>query len=199
MEPATSSLAINAPLRAVPGAERLLDTARVHRGQRCSTGVRLGHLGQQLPRPGREHGEAAALPAWGGRARWSRARAAVAMPAVSLLERGHSERNSALKADNQASRSRRRLGRPLVVVNVSFSPVLLLLVIVGVVGMGNWRVVVLMGVCRRQVCPLLALSEVVGDVGVLVLVHLRVMTVLLCCHHTLLQLSAPGRLTQVLD
>src|SRR5918996_6621996 len=70
--------------------------------------------------------------------------------------------------------------------DVGFLPVLLLLVLVRIVGMGEWRVVVLVGVGRRQVRPLLALDEVVGDVGVLVVVYLSVMTVLLGGHHTLL-------------
>jgi hypothetical protein len=66
----------------------------------------------------------------------------------------------------------------LVVVNVGFLPVLLLLILVGVVGMGQWRMVVLMGVGRRQMRPLLALDEVVDDVGVLVVLYLSVMTVM---------------------
>jgi hypothetical protein len=56
--------------------------------------------------------------------------------------------------------------------------------------MGEWRMVVLVGMGRCQMRPLLALNEVVGDVGVLVLVHLSVMAVLLCGYHTSCWLAA---------
>jgi hypothetical protein len=65
------------------------------------------------------------------------------------------------------SGSRWRLGRVLVVVDVSFPHVLLSFVHMGVVDMGERRVVVLVVVRRRQVRPLLALDHVVGDVEVL--------------------------------
>jgi hypothetical protein len=70
----------------------------------------------------------------------------------------------------------------VVVVHVGLLPVLPLLVLVGIVDMGERRVVVLVIVFRRQVGSLLALDHVVGDVGVLVLVDLRLVAVLLSCH-----------------
>ena len=59
-----------------------------------------------------------------------------------------------------------RLGRLLVVVEVGFLAVLPGLVLVGVVGVGERRVVVLVVMLCCQVRPLLALDHVVGDVGV---------------------------------
>src|SRR4029434_1817898 len=78
-----------------------------------------------------------------------------------------------------------RLGRPLVVVDVGFLRVLPSFVLVGVVGVGQWCVVVLVVVRRRQVRPLLTLHHVVRDVEVLVPMHLGVMAVLLLRHRRL--------------
>jgi hypothetical protein len=89
------------------------------------------------------------------------------------------------------SGSRWRLGRVLVVVDVGFPHVLLSFVYMGVVDMGERRVVVLVVVRRRQVRPLLALDHVVGDVEVLVLVHLGVMAVLLLGHCRLPSYARP--------
>jgi hypothetical protein len=69
-----------------------------------------------------------------------------------------------------------------VVVHVGFLPVFPLLVLVGIVDVGERRVVVLMVVFGRQVRPLLALDHVVGDVGMFMLVDLGVVAVLLRCH-----------------
>ena len=65
-------------------------------------------------------------------------------------------------------------------------PLLLLLVLVGVVEMGEWCMVEMMAWGRRQMRPLLALDELVGDVGVLVVVYLSVKTVSFGRHRTFL-------------
>jgi hypothetical protein len=83
-------------------------------------------------------------------------------------------------------RLRRGLGWLLVVVHVGFLPVLPLLVLVGVVDVGERRVVVLVVVFGCQVRPLLALDHVVGDVGMFMLVDLGVVAVLLRCYCGLL-------------
>jgi hypothetical protein len=73
---------------------------------------------------------------------------------------------------------------------MGFLPVLPLLVLVWVVGVGERRVVVGVIVFRRQGGLLLALDHVVGDMGVLVLVDLGVVAVLLSWQCTLLPIGS---------
>src|SRR6266550_1697947 len=74
--------------------------------------------------------------------------------------------------------SRRRLGRLHVIVDVGFPSVLLGLVLVGLVCMGDGRVVVFVIVRGRQMGPLLTLCQIVGHMGVLMLMDLGLMAVL---------------------
>jgi hypothetical protein len=58
-----------------------------------------------------------------------------------------------------------------VIVDMRLAPVLVLLVLMGDVHVVDLGVVVLVLVGRREVCPVLALMHVVGDMEVFVTVH----------------------------
>ena len=64
------------------------------------------------------------------------------------------------------------------IVNMGFPCVLLGLILVGLMGMNDRRVVVLVFVLGSQMGPLLALRQVVGHVGVLMLMDLGLVAVL---------------------
>src|SRR5215211_1839207 len=84
------------------------------------------------------------------------------------------------------SRSRRRLGWLLVVVHVGFAAVLVGWVLVRLVAVGEGRVVVLVLVAGGQMGPVLAAAQIVGHMGVLVVVDFGVVAVLLPHGQTLL-------------
>jgi hypothetical protein len=71
----------------------------------------------------------------------------------------------------------RRLGWLLVIVDVGLAPVLLVGVLVGLMRVDDGGVVVFVVVAGAHVLPLLAMPQIVGHVGMVVLVYLDVVAV----------------------
>jgi hypothetical protein len=67
-------------------------------------------------------------------------------------------------------------------VDVCLALMLLVGILVRLVGVGQGGVIVFVVMAGGEVGPLLPMSQVVGHVGVLVLVHLGLVVMLLCCH-----------------
>jgi hypothetical protein len=81
-----------------------------------------------------------------------------------------------------------------VVVYVGLTGVLMARVLVRLVAVGQGRMVVLVLVTGRQVCPVLAAAQIVGYMGVLVVVDLGIVAVLLTHGQALL---SPGSISSI--